>query len=307
MIELPRSAHSLLTRAAMLATTSIVACATNSVRAPMVPAASAPVSSEASPEAPSPVCQKNGLKWVPVGSPSEAKEIDEEICRLQTILGLPDLWSNYDVVASKYAALQIDSSGGQAITMTPTEAKKLLQEPSSVGYLRRPVHVELVGTYYKSGKPYSGTCTRNDNQGRAETVNCRATQIRQNYMNMNVGTNGIGWPPRGGGDEDVVIEIGREIFRRHFDADPIKRSCMVNTLAHEWVHTISKPGTAHWSVVTDDESAPATTPSLPQFFGSIAQCTWLQNEGLVERSAGALAVCVARFGENTFKSAQCDS
>lgn len=285
----------------------MVGCAANNAPA-SASASSAPAAGAASSAQPSPLCQKSVLKWTPVGSPAESKEVDEEICRLQTTLGLPDLWKNYDTVASKYTALQIDKQpGGQPRTMTPSEAKKLLQDPASHGYVRREAYVALTGTYYQSGVKYFGKCTRLGAQGSTETIDCSATAIRQNFLNMNVGTNGVGLPPGRAGDEQVVIEIGREVFRRHFNADRKKKSCMLNTLAHEWVHTISKPGPAQWSVVTDDESAPANAPSLPQFFGSIAQCTWLQSEGLVSPGEASLSSCVSQFGENVFNSMQCDS
>lgn len=82
-----------------------------------------------------------------------------------------------------------------------------------------------------------------------------------------------------------------------------RRACIVNTIAHEWVHTVSASGAD--SLYLDDRRGRSRHPLVSYTVGSIAQCTVLENHRLLRH--GMFWECVETVGTRVFRGAsQCE-
>lgn len=80
-----------------------------------------------------------------------------------------------------------------------------------------------------------------------------------------------------------------------------EQACAVNTLAHEWTHTIPTD-TGYGSQYTDNGHGGAAQPLISYQLGSTAQCVYLKQQRYPELD---LATCVQRVGTTAFNPSSC--
>lgn len=106
--------------------------------------------------------------------------------------------------------------------------------------------------------------------------------------------------------QDGEIHIPPAVIAQWRSADPVERSCAINTLAHEIAHTVSVSPFVFTPAFTDTNAEqptipgrrPGESPIASYLIGSAAQCAWLVREGrLAARDLGA---CVQVFGTAGF-------
>lgn len=120
---------------------------------------------------------------------------------------------------------------------------------------------------------------------------------------------GTGTPPLGVGS--VPIRLGRGIVADYRNADLVTRSCAVNTLAHELTHAVSSTPVIFTRAFEDtrrgdEEVIGRRDPdsALASYLvGSVAQCTWLESKGRIQR--WAVPDCVDVFGYRAFNWKRC--
>jgi hypothetical protein len=164
-------------------------------------------------------------------------------------------------------------------------------------------HFVLHGTYFETGKIYTGTC------GLAgATKDCKAYEFEDNRDNEFVATRVVTL----GADSILESVIGRKIHERWRTNNLDRKSCAINTFSHELVHAFSKRNTMSYhenffvdTLELDKAAQYGGYPLATYLVGSVAQCTWLQQRGRVTLDASALAKCVHRFGLNKFNSDEC--
>lgn len=111
------------------------------------------------------------------------------------------------------------------------------------------------------------------------------------------------------------MTLGREHLASWQSADMVRRSCALNTVAHEIAHLVSTDPTSYVYALTDasagalssigKDGSPLVSP-LPvasYFTGTVAQCTWLQEKGY--SPAVDLKTCVQMFGTRGFNKLRC--
>ncbi len=106
------------------------------------------------------------------------------------------------------------------------------------------------------------------------------------------------------------MRIGRVHYDRYLNGQNlVERSCAFNTLAHEISHTLSKQAGTNLQYIMDTESGrpqPAVgVPYASYLIGTVAQCTFLQNQGRITTDA-QFKSCLQVFGTATFNSNSCD-
>lgn len=120
---------------------------------------------------------------------------------------------------------------------------------------------------------------------------------------------GVGYD---GGQQDGISTAGMDLGRAHLERwrskDLVEKSCSINTMAHEISHTLSHHETQHleYFLDTGDVSSARTKPIASYFVGSLAQCSWLQDNNRVEKTKEALQNCLATFRTNEFRSGRCN-
>jgi hypothetical protein len=108
---------------------------------------------------------------------------------------------------------------------------------------------------------------------------------------------------------DILIE--RIVLAAWGRPDAVARSCAINVAAHEYAHTIVLTPMGFGNAFTDtkaDEDAIANrkaagTPVASYLIGSVAQCTWLAQQGRIGRED--VAACVEVFGTAAFNWSRC--
>lgn len=108
---------------------------------------------------------------------------------------------------------------------------------------------------------------------------------------------------------DILIE--RIVLAAWSRPDVVTRSCAINVAAHEYAHTIVLTpmgfGNAFSDTRAGEDAIPnrqATgTPVASYLIGSVAQCTWLQQQGRITRSD--VPACVQVFGTAAFNWSRC--
>lgn len=105
--------------------------------------------------------------------------------------------------------------------------------------------------------------------------------------------------------------ITRGVLRAFQSGDPVTRSCAINVAAHEYAHTISLTPMGYRVAFTDTGESEARipdrrhlgTPVASYLIGSVAQCTWLERQGRIDRAD--LPACVETFGVAAFNWKRC--
>lgn len=103
--------------------------------------------------------------------------------------------------------------------------------------------------------------------------------------------------------------LGRGNLGNWRSSDSVTRSCAINTVAHEMSHLISS-NPAAFSLETQplkDVNAAKRSGSdaiASYLVGTVAQCTWLQQQGYTPKVD--LKSCVAVFGHRGFNGGRCN-
>ncbi|MDO8408607.1 MAG: hypothetical protein Q7S93_00870 [Phenylobacterium sp.] len=106
--------------------------------------------------------------------------------------------------------------------------------------------------------------------------------------------------------QDGEIHLPPEVLADWSADDPVRRSCAINTLAHEIAHTISISPFVFTPAFTDtrlgERAIPrrgeGDSPVASYLIGSAAQCAWLRQQGRIV--AGEVRACVEVFGTRGF-------
>lgn len=106
--------------------------------------------------------------------------------------------------------------------------------------------------------------------------------------------------------QDGEIHLPPDVVVNWRSADPVQRSCAINTLAHEIAHTVSVSPLVFTAGFTDTSLTervipgrrPGAGPVASYLIGSAAQCAWLERQGRIARAD--LAACVEVFGAAGF-------
>lgn len=119
---------------------------------------------------------------------------------------------------------------------------------------------------------------------------------------------GVGWTGYSVNSvSTAAMRIGRVHFDRFTSSDIVERSCAINTLAHEISHTYSRYTNQYVEFILDTANKGAQhdgTPLASYFIGSVAQCTYLENEGRI--STKGLLACVRTFGLTRYNNNRCN-
>lgn len=107
------------------------------------------------------------------------------------------------------------------------------------------------------------------------------------------------------------ILIERTVLAAWRRPDAVARSCAINVAAHEYAHTIVLTPMGYGNAFSDtkaDEAAipnrkSAGSPVASYLIGSVAQCTWLAQQGRIERAD--VGACVEVFGTAAFNWDRC--
>jgi len=117
------------------------------------------------------------------------------------------------------------------------------------------------------------------------------------------GTSTIGWDRA---LDAISIRLAPEVRTHWRSADARVRSCAVNSAAHELTHTITRTPPVLDYTIADRGFSFAR--HFGQHFasytvGAVAQCTWLEEQGLLVEG---LAACVRTYGTNRFRTDDCE-
>jgi hypothetical protein len=113
-----------------------------------------------------------------------------------------------------------------------------------------------------------------------------------------------------GDDAHASFTLGRGNLGRWLSASQVNRSCAINTAAHELSHLISSDATRFRIDTQPIRDSGAATNSgrgdaiASYFVGTVAQCTWLQQQNYAP--AVNLKACVRVFGHRGFNQVRCD-
>jgi hypothetical protein len=113
--------------------------------------------------------------------------------------------------------------------------------------------------------------------------------------------------PMEGHPDKAVIELSRGKLAQWRSASTVHKSCAINTLAHEFSHTVSSSVTDYAFLFVDRGRPWATfmdRPLASYTLGAVAQCTYLKRHG--SELGLDLKQCIQRWGTNNFYSADCD-
>jgi hypothetical protein len=109
------------------------------------------------------------------------------------------------------------------------------------------------------------------------------------------------------GKSNAAMRIGRVHYDRYINGNVVARSCAINTLAHETSHTLSHDSNQYLEYFLDTNDASPDKPGVPvasYLIGSLAQCTYLQNQNRIKDAD--LKSCLATFGIDQFYNTRCD-
>jgi hypothetical protein len=96
------------------------------------------------------------------------------------------------------------------------------------------------------------------------------------------------------------------VMRRWRSSSIEAKACAVNTIAHEWTHTVqSAAGTGLFAYV-DKGHATAKTPLVSYTLGAIAQCAYLKSNAS-NGSEIDMQTCVNAVGTTTFNASSCNA
>lgn len=119
------------------------------------------------------------------------------------------------------------------------------------------------------------------------------------------------FPAQETGTRTGEIKLGRLHFARFTQGDVVEKSCAMNTMVHEISHTLSDREDIFWMHILDSQQGvtpPRGVFEASYFIGVVAQCTFLENQGRIERDNFDL--CMKTFSDpetgSRFRSRACD-
>ena len=113
-------------------------------------------------------------------------------------------------------------------------------------------------------------------------------------------TGHTGFPPA----PCAVTHLKASVVERWHGTDPagmVSRACVINTIAHEWTHTLAQ--TDGHEMVTDDGHEDSPYPLVSYTVGAVAQCAFLLDYGLL--TPGHFEACVDGAGSRDFYENTC--
>lgn len=104
----------------------------------------------------------------------------------------------------------------------------------------------------------------------------------------------------------LKMRLGRVHLDRFVTGDTMEKSCAINTMTHEISHTLSLSSTNLQSYFLDIPAglAPEGVPSASYLVGTVAQCTFLVDQGRIPQSK--FETCVKHFVPQPFPSSSCN-
>jgi hypothetical protein len=107
------------------------------------------------------------------------------------------------------------------------------------------------------------------------------------------------------------VMISRPVLAAFLSEDVVRKSCAINVAAHEYAHTIVLTPMGYGLAFTDTGDARATirnrgdpkSPVASYLIGAVAQCSWLETRGRIDRSE--IPACVEAFGVRAFNWNRC--
>lgn len=101
-----------------------------------------------------------------------------------------------------------------------------------------------------------------------------------------------------------VVQIKRSVRDLWTSQSPASRSCAINTAAHELSHTLGANDAPFQFLIADwgYDDAPDTQHFASYTIGSVAQCTWLAQQGAL---TGTLRACIEANGTRDYSPPAC--
>ncbi len=107
------------------------------------------------------------------------------------------------------------------------------------------------------------------------------------------------------------MTFGRGLLNQFRSGDLVNRSCAINAAAHEYAHTITLTPIGYSIAFTDTTLGERRiarrdhpgSPIASYVIGAVAQCTWLQQQGRIDRES--VPACVEVFGVGIFNWDRC--
>lgn len=202
---------------------------------------------------------------------AELHNFSEWIATTDTVVRSAQFRSNLLSLADTYPSVYLAQDGQNAPLLANVKTMAAMLPPG-VGYRYVPIPVALAG----------------------DTFNDSAYGGWTGYAD-------------GAGQSLGSLTLGRLHLKRWLSQDLVEKSCAINTLAHEHSHTLSSHAQFYNMVFLDQDrrKAPTGVPAASYLIGTVAQCTWLQQQGRVK--ADGFKACVAVFGTRHFNSNRCSA
>jgi hypothetical protein len=218
------------------------------------------------------LAEQSGLYIEGVSSSGERDALGRLAGEVDTLLTSAAFYENLETVVFGYSSVWLGSTRQSVTPAAFTETMK--NKDRSHRYVPTPVALVGNGGNATALAGHSGATERVGNE-----------DINQTYMS-----------------------IGRRHLRRYLSTNSVERSCAVNTVAHERSHTYSSHA-RYANLVIEDVVAGAPkiggpTPFASYLIGSVAQCTWLQQQRRIDKKD--VGACVAAFGVSEYFDTRCD-
>ncbi len=237
--------------------------------------------SESSVDAPASLAPNASLLYIGgVNSDTERNELNDLVVRSTNVIESDDFKDNLLSLASAYPSVYVSPSMQSSTVQDVWDILSLAR----AGTRRVRMPVALVG-----GEAYGGG--------------------NFNYTARTGPTGAFTNQPTGGS-----MSIGRVNMYRNRQwsstnpqsGDIVDHSCAINTVAHEIAHTVSTSGNLYEIAFVDGAGrSNKSTPLASYLIGSVAQCTYLEQNGRIDSSQ--VAQCVEIFGTHNFNNARCPS
>ena len=110
---------------------------------------------------------------------------------------------------------------------------------------------------------------------------------------------------------DLAIIRLRPVVVKRWASDVVEaKACAINTVAHEWTHTVlSERGSTHFAY--DDDGHEGSDKALVSYtVGAVAQCVFLQSVAIAGKQPYAaidVETCVNSVGTTTFNVSSCNA
>jgi hypothetical protein len=86
-----------------------------------------------------------------------------------------------------------------------------------------------------------------------------------------------------------------------------ERACAIDTIAHEWSHTIAVEHGSDTALIQDGGHRGAKTPVASYVIGGVAQCTYIERQKHTPMTPAQFKACVEGTGTSAFNPGSCTS